>query len=138
MTKWILAAIIVAVLWGGAQLFFYWEKVKNEEETEKKTAAAAVIVPEQLPGINGPASQQLEKTLKNAVTQGPAAVKNWLKTNDKLVQDPRRAWIELDYAVQVSTTDIAEAKRVFAQVKARTSHTSPVWPRIKTLEKTYE
>jgi hypothetical protein len=138
MTKWILAVIVVAVLWGGSQLFFYWERVKNEEETEKKQAQSSVVIPDQLPGMRGGLQQQLERTLKSAVDQGPAAVKNWLKANDKLVADPRRAWIELDYCVQVSTSDIAEAKRVFAAVKARTPQTSPVWPRVKTLEKTYE
>jgi len=54
------------------------------------------------------------------------------------VQDPRKAWIELDYCVMVAREDPAEAKRVFRDVKARTAASSPVWPRIQKLQKTYE
>ncbi len=138
MTKWIVVVIIVAVLWGGAQLFFYWEKVQKEEETTKKQAQIQAVVPEQLPGIDYRIQQPLENSLRVAREQGPAAVKAWLKNYDKQVQDPRRAWIELDYCIQVSPKDIQEAKKVFAEVKARTPQNSPVWPRIKALEKTYE
>ncbi len=138
MTKLIAALIILAVLWGGWELFFYWERVKNEEETQKKQTAAAAVVGESLPGMPPLAQNQLETTLRAAQGQGPAAMKNWLKTYGRSVQDPRRAWIELDYAVLLSREDPAEAKRVFYSVRDRTPATSPVWPRIKKLEKTYE
>ena len=55
-----------------------------------------------------------------------------------MVQDPRKAWIELDYCVLVSREDLSEARRVFAEVKKRTPPSSPVWPRVKDLEKVYE
>jgi hypothetical protein len=139
MTKVIAAAIIILVLWGGWELFFYWERVKNEEETQKKQAAAAVVLGENLPGMPSMGSgMALENSLKAAQSQGATGLKNWLKAYGKNVQDPRKAWIELDYCELVSQTNPAEAKRVFAEVKARTPQTSPVWPRIKQLEKTYE
>ena len=62
-------------------------------------------------------------------------MKNWLKTHSQSVEDPRKAWIELDYCVAVAREDPAEARRVFATVKERTPPSSPVWPRIKQLEK---
>ena len=133
-TKLIAVLIIVAALYGGWHLFLYWEKVKNEEETAQKQAAATAIVPQQLPGL----AQSLEPTLQAAEKQGAAGLRKWLKEYNRFVQDPRKAWIELDYCVMVAREDPAEAKRVFAEVKKRTPPSSPVWPRIKQLEKTYE
>jgi hypothetical protein len=134
MTKLIGAAIILAALYGGWELFFYWERVKNEEDTQKKQAAAAVVVGEQLSGV----PQPLEQSLKAAEDQGAAALKNWLKLYSKAIQDPRKAWIELDYCLLISREDPSEAKRLFAEIKSRTPESSPVWPRIKKLEKAYE
>jgi len=44
----------------------------------------------------------------------------------------------LDYVLVAAPGDPAEARRVFAQVKARLTPRSPVYPRMKQLEKTYE
>jgi hypothetical protein len=134
MTKLIGALIIIAVLYGGWELFLYWEKVKNEEDTKQKQDAAAMVMGDQLPGL----APQLEPTLQAARKQGTAGLKNWLKTYSQSVEDPRKAWIELDYCVAVAREDPAEARRVFATVKERIGPASPVWPRMKQLEKTYE
>jgi hypothetical protein len=134
MTKLIAVVIIVLVLWGGWELFFYWERVKNEEESEKKQAAAAAVVGDRLAGM----PYQLETSLKTAESQGATAMQAWLKAYGQMLQDPRKAWIELDYCVLISRENPAEAKRLFAEVKNRTPESSPVWPRIKQLEKTYE
>ena len=134
MTKLIAALIIVAVLYGGWQLFFYWERVKNEEETEKKKAVAEAVMGDQLPGM----PYQVDASLRAAQNQGAPGLKNWLKAYGDKIQDPRKAWIELDYCVAVSREDPSEARRVFAEVKNRTQPTSPVWPRIQRLQKTYE
>lgn len=135
MTKLISILIIVAALWGGWQLFLYWDKVKQEDESAaKKKAQTEIVSGDQLGGM----PQALESSYKAAQTQGPTAVKNWLKVNGRNVQDPRKAWIELDYCVAISREDPVEAKRVYAEVRNRTPQTSPVWPRIKQLEKTYQ
>ena len=134
MTKLIGALIIIAVLYGGWQLFLYWEKVKNEEETQQKQDAAAMVMGDQLPGL----APALESALQAARKQGAAGLRNWLKTYGQSVEDPRKAWIELDYCVAVAREDPAEARRVFAAVKERIGPASPVWPRMKQLEKTYE
>lgn len=134
MTKLIAAFIIIVVLYGGWRLFLYWEKIRDEGETKHKQEAAAVVVGESLPGI----PDNLVASLQAARKSGPNAMKTWLKNYGRLVQDPRKAWIELDYCVMVSRENLPEARRIFAEVKARTPPASPVWTRVKELEKTYE
>ncbi|HZR21463.1 MAG TPA: hypothetical protein VFE51_29545 [Verrucomicrobiae bacterium] len=134
MTRLIAALMILGVLFAGWELFFYWEKVKNEEETQKKQAAAAIVVGDQLSGM----PQQLEPALKAAEAQGATGLRNFLKFYGRSLQDPRKAWIELDYCLLIVRDDPSEAKRLFAEVKNRTPESSPVWPRIRKLEKAYE
>ena len=135
MTKLITILIIVAALWGGWQLFLYWDKVKQEDEAAaKKKAATEVVSGDQLYGM----PSGLETSYQAAKNQGGTAMKNWLRINGRMVKDPRKAWIELDYCVAIAREDPAEAKRTFASVKNRTPQSSPVWSRIKQLEKTYE
>src|SRR5690349_15991141 len=134
MTKLIAALIIVAVLYGGWKLFFYWESVKNEETDAKKQAAATAVTSESLAGV----PQGLQQSLQKAQQQGAVALGSWLKMNDRRIQDPRKAWIQLDYCDLIARKDPAEAKRLFAEVKNRTPPSSPVYSRIKSLEKIYE
>ena len=134
MTKLIGVLIIVVVLYGGYSLFLYWEKVKNEEEVKQKQDATAMVMGDQLPGM----PYQLEQSLQDARKRGAAGLRAWLKAHAQGVEDPRKAWIELDYCVAVAREDPAEARRAFATVKERTPPSSPVWPRLKQLEKTYE
>jgi hypothetical protein len=133
MTKLITAFIIIVVLFCGYQGYLYWEKVKNEEETKQKEAAA-VLNPASLSGM----PDKLEQSYQHAQQQGTAALRNWLKTYGPSLQDPRKAWIELDFCVAITREDPAEAKRIFKSVKDRTPATSPIIPRIKQLEKSYE
>jgi len=133
MTKLIAALMVLAVLYGGWELFFYWEKVKNEEETQKKQVST-VIYPDGLAGL----PQYLQPTLKAAEAQGAPGLRTFLKNYGRSLQDPRKAWIELDLCLLIAREDPAEAKRMFAQVKDRTPETSPIWPRIKKLEKAFE
>jgi hypothetical protein len=134
MTKLIAIFIIVVLLYGGWELFLYWDRVKNEEQTAQKQAAAAIVVGDQLPGV----PYTMEPSLRAAQQQGAVALKNWLKTYDHVIADPRKAWLELDYCVEIAKEDPTEARRAFADVKKRTTASSPVWSRIKRLEKTYE
>src|SRR5438105_13346274 len=134
MTKLIAALIIVAVLFGGWHLYFYWEKVRDEKERARDEAAAAEVTGDSLPGL----PDKLGPSLQAAQNQGAAGLRNWLKTYGQAVKDPRKAWIELDYCVAVTREDPAEAKRVFGRVKERTTKSSPVWPRMQKLAKTYE
>src|SRR5437016_3117290 len=134
MTKLIVILIIVAALFGGWQIFLYWEKINREEETAHKQVASAMIDPRSLQGL----PQKYQPALEAAEKQGAPGLKNFLKTYNRVVQDPRKAWIELDYCVLIAREDPAEAKRIFAAVKDRTPASSPVYGRVKKLEKTYE
>ena len=133
MTKLISAFIILVVVYCGYQLYLHWEKVKNEGETQKQEAAAAMS-PSRLPGM----PPQLEQSLQQVTQQGPAALRTWLKTYDNILQDPRKAWIELDLCVALTRENPSEARRIFKAVKDRTPADSPIQPRIKDLEKSYE
>ena len=135
MTKLIAALAVIAALFIAWQVFVYWDKVKNEEESVRKEAAAAEIVRwDQLSGV----PDKLKDSLNKAETQGAPALRNWLKAYGSAVQDPAKAWVELDYCVAVTRDDPTEAKRVFADVKSRVTKSSPVRPRLEKLAKTYE
>jgi len=135
MTKILITIAIVAIVALGAwQIFEYWEKVQDEKDTAQKQAAASVINPDALPGL----PQGWDAALKNAEQGGATTLGNWLKTYGASVQDPRKAWIQLDYVVMITRDNPQEAKRIFAEVKDRTPPSSPVWPRVHELEKTYQ
>jgi hypothetical protein len=133
-TKLIAIAIVALLLFGGYKVFMYYDQVKNEREEEKKQAAAALVVGDSLEGL----PQSLEASLQAAQTQGVAGLRNWLKAFGQSVQDPRKAWIELDYVVLLARENPAEARKIFAEVKERTPPSSPVWPRIKQLQATFD
>ncbi len=133
MTKLISILIILVVLFCGWQLYSYWEKVEAQKEDDRKQAAP-VVVGEQLPGM----PYQYENSYQAAQRQGSAAIKTWLDTYGSKVDDPRKAWIQLDYCVMIARDNTEEAKRIFAEVKARTKPSSPVYPRVKQLARTYE
>ena len=133
MTKLIWAFIIIVAIFCGWRLFQYWEQVQKEEETQKKTAAAE-LNPAYLPGL----PQQLDQSYQHALQQGNPVMRDWLKTYGPALQDPRKAWIELDFCVAITREDPAEARRIFKSVKDRTPPNSPIQPRLKQLEKSYE
>ena len=132
MTKLIAVVIIIAALYAGWEFFLYYDRVKNDKEAEQKQTQVAVNG-DLLPGM----PPILEASLQTARTS-PAGLKAWLKTYGASIQDPRKAWIELDYVVLVAREDPAEARKVFEAIKERTPPSSPVWNRIKQLQKTYE
>jgi hypothetical protein len=133
MTKLIAIIILLLVLYGSWQLFFYYERVKNQKEAEAKEAVVTQVRPESLQGL----PSNLENSLRAAEAQGATGLRNWLKANGNAVQDPRKAWIELDYCVAIARDNPAEARKLFAGIVARTPPASPVWPRIKQLQPTY-
>jgi hypothetical protein len=133
MTKIITAVIIIAALYGGWHLFLYWESVKNEEEVQKKENAHAAVAGDSLPGL----PYQLEASLQTARQQGAAAMGTWLKNNSASLQDPRKAWIELDYVLLLARENPSEAKRTYQSVRERVKEGSPVWKRVVELEKTF-
>jgi hypothetical protein len=135
MTKLITALIVAVVLFLSYQLFLYWDRVKNEEESARKEAAAKLITRgDQLQGM----PYQLQSIFQKAEQQGAAGLRTFLKSYGNNVQDPRKAWIELDLCQMISRENPAEARRIYADVKARTPADSPITPRIKQLERTFQ
>ena len=127
--------LILGAFLGVRQLISYWESVKAKSDAaEGRAPVVQPAAPETLSGL----PPSLEASLQNAQKQGAAGLKNWLKLYRPYVSDPRLAAIELDYVILVGPSNMKEAKQVFAAVKQRTPVNSPVYPRIKQLEKTYQ
>jgi hypothetical protein len=127
--------IIVAVIFVGYKGWEYWDTVSKERES-KKQAETSQIDGRSRPGV----PYQAENALQEAYNKGAPALKEWLESARRsgVVKDPRLAWIELDYMVRISGENPVEAKKIFAEVKKRTPADSPVYRRIKELEKTYQ
>ena len=134
MTKLLAVLAIALVIWGGYEIFEMWDRYDTDKDLKAQQQAASVIIPEQLGGMPG----GLENTYQIAKKNGAEGIRKWLKAYGPRVQDPRRAWIELDYMVLIAREDPVEAKKIFADVKARTPESSQVYPRIKELSKTYD
>ena len=135
MRPLLVVLIIAALAFVAWRLYDYYGAVNKEGASEQNTTPAQ-INPERLPGL----PSQLETRLREAQAAGPAAFRtfiDWIKQYPE-VKDPRLAWIELDYVVMLSPSDPVAAKKLFAEIKKRTPPDSPIMPRIRSLEKTYE
>jgi len=128
--------VIILVCVGGFKLWEYWDKVSQEKEQTEKAADGSDIKEYQLPGM----PYELEQRYTAAKQKGTASVKDFLDAYRKApkFEDPRKAWVELDYALLITGSDPLEAKRIFLDVKERTSTNSVIYPRIRAMSKTYE
>jgi hypothetical protein len=135
----ITVVLVVVALLGIKELHAYWQQVKTKEKTE----VAAIRGAEPAPPPKDPSALAgmptgLESSLESAKKAGAPALKAWLKQYHGYVADPKLAAIELDYVVLAGAKNFVEAKEMFAAVKQRTPTNSPVYPRIKQLERTYQ
>lgn len=130
----IFIALVIGM--GGYRIYEHWEKVKERRVLDDRAARGADINPDELPGM----PWQLVVKLHDAQRGDVATLKRFIDSckNFPDVKDPRLAWVELDYVVKISATDPIEARKVFQAVKKRTPTDSPIYPRIKSLEKNYE
>ena len=140
MTKTIIGIVIVAVLaFGGYKLWQVWDKYNSSKDLAQQDAeAASKVVPDQLSGMPPAWEQAYQQAYAAAQAGDIKTLSAWLKVHGQQIDDPRRAWIELDYMVMISKQDPQEAKAIYQSVKERTPQESPVYPRIKQLAKTYE
>lgn len=134
MTKLIAIFIIVLAIFAGWKLVAYYQKVAEESQKAEKVEMGANIRPEELPGL----SWNLQSSLQAAQKNGATGLRDWLKAYGAQVHDPRKAWIEMDYCMAILRDDPNEAKRIFNSVRERTKTNSPVYPRIRQLEKTFQ
>jgi hypothetical protein len=132
--KFVIGLIIVVGLWLGAREFYeYWGNYKDKAPAATEPARVEVNGA-QLSGL--PAG--LEGPLERAEEHGAVALRQFLAAHGQEIQDPRLAWIQLDYVVLAGLSDPGEARRVFAEVKGRLTPGSPVYGRMQQLQKTYE
>lgn len=135
MIKTLIIIAVAAIVGLGAwQIFDYWQKLQDEKQASQKQQASQQVNPDALPGL----PEGWDTSLKNAEQQGATALGQWLKTYGAQVQDPRKAWIELDYVILLSRDNPQEAKRIYNDVRDRTPTNSPVYPRVKELEKSFQ
>jgi 4-amino-4-deoxy-L-arabinose transferase-like glycosyltransferase len=133
MTKAIWVFIILIVAYVGYLLFQKWDEARLEQYNQSKLQPAAVTG-ESLQGM----PYQLEPTLRAAKDKGSAAFQAWFTANERNLADPRKAWIELELCMALSRDNPAEAKKIYAAVKSRVPPSSPVFPKLKSLEKAFE
>jgi len=133
-TKLIGAFFVILALVAGWKMAAYYKQVAEETRSQKKIEEGADIKPEQLDGL----PYQFQQSLTAAEQNGATGLGDWLKTFGAQVKDPRKAWIELDYCLSLMRVDPQAAKKVFQSVKERTSTNSPVYPRVRQLERTFE
>ena len=133
-TKLIGVLMILLVGWIGYKVFLYYKDVQQQRWHEKEQVSGKGVDPTALTGLPSP----LEEPLSRAQAQGAAALKKWLDTYGSQIQDPRKAWIELDYCTLVARDNPQEARAAYAGVKSRLKENSPVYPRMKQLEKSFD
>lgn len=80
----------------------------------------------------------LEAGYRAVKDKSPSTLLAWYKANEAQIADPRKAWLELDLCIAIRRDYPAEATEIFARVKQRVPPSSPVWPRVKELEKAFE
>jgi hypothetical protein len=135
MKALITIAIIFACLWVVRKLEVRYEQANKEERSGQPAARQpAVADPTVLSGM----PPSLENALQAAQKQGAEGLGNFLRQYAHVIRDPRLAAIELDYVVLLSLKDPVEARRIFQAVQQRTLPSSPVYERVKKLEKNYQ
>jgi hypothetical protein len=134
----VVIALILFLVVGfiGYMLWDQWREANEQKRASREAATGADIDPKKLPGL----PSQLELKLEEAQRGGLPKFKAFIDAIKQLkdVKDPRLAWIELDYVVMLSHSNPVEAKKLFWEIKRRTPENSQIYPRIRTLERTYE
>lgn len=129
--------LILGFLWVVQKMAIQYEHAKREGIDSSRTETSGgppAADASQLPGM--PIS--IESALQAAQKQGADGLAEFLRQYRHAIRDPRLAAIELDYAVLLNLKNPEESRRVFKSVQERTPRSSPVYDRIKRLEKTYQ
>ena len=135
--KFVLLFLLVATVgFGVYRISLIYRSIPTDEQARgnARETATPVVGDEPLPGLSPP----LEASLANATQAGPQALRQWLNQNGAWVPEPRLSAIQLDYAQLLVRTNPAEARRIYAAVKARTPANSPLASRLKQLSRTFE
>ncbi len=127
------AVIIIGLALGVWQINNYWGTFNKHKHHSSDEDAVQIVADDQLPGM----PESLEPSLAAARQRGADGLREFLTAYGNTISDPRRASIELDYTILVALRSPSEARRYFAKVKGRVDSSSPVYNRLKQLEKTY-
>jgi hypothetical protein len=128
--------LVATVGFGVYRISLIYRSIPTDEQARgnARENATSMVGDEPLPGLSPP----LEASLANATQAGPQALRQWLNQNGAWVPEPRLSAIQLDYAQLLVRTNPAEARRIYAAVKARTPANSPLASRLKQLSRTFE
>jgi hypothetical protein len=135
--KFVLLFLLVATVgFGVYRISLIYRSIPTDEQARgnARENATSMVGDEPLPDLSPP----LEASLANATQAGPQALRQWLNQNGAWVPEPRLSAIQLDYAQMLVRTNPAEARRIYAAVKARTPANSPLASRLKQLSRTFE
>ena len=131
--KFVLLFLLVATVgFGVYRISLIYRSIPTDEKAREN--ATPMVVDESLPSLSPP----LEASLANATQAGPQAIRQWHNQNGAWVPEPLLSAIQLDYAQMLVRSNPAEARRVYAAVKARTPANSPLTLRLKQLSRTFE
>lgn len=133
-TKLIGALMILVLVWGGYRIFSYYKEVQEQRWIENEATSGNNVDPAALDGV----PYQLHQGLQQAQTRGKEALGQWLERYGPQIRDPRKAWLQLDYCTLIASDDPQQAKAIYDEVKQRLREESPVYPRFKQLEKSFE
>jgi hypothetical protein len=132
MRQFLTVVLVLALVWLGWKFSHYaQEKIGTHPNRQDSAEAPA---PGKLPGM----AASLEPGYEAAKREGAEGVRKWLAQHQSDIGEPRLTDIELDYVLLVGRSNVAEAKRVLAEIKPRLKPTSPVYRRFEQLNKTYE
>ena len=135
MKIFITILILAGALYLFKQLLGEFADAKRAETGVQQTTTKPKINPSaSLPGM----PPGLEPGLEAAHREGAEGLKRFLDRYYYSIKDPRLAAIELDYAVLLSLKKPEEARSVFQSVQQRILPSSPVYERVKSLEKTFQ
>ncbi|HEY3855942.1 MAG TPA: hypothetical protein VGO67_16250 [Verrucomicrobiae bacterium] len=127
------AVVIIGLALGVWQINNYWGTFNKHKHHSSDEDAVQIVADDQLPGM----PESLDPALGTARQRGVAGLKEFLTAYGNTISDPRRASIELDYAELLAVRSSTDARRYFMKVKGRIDSSSPVYARLKQLEKTY-
>lgn len=132
----IIILVVLVVVMGGFKLLEKWDEANRAEEAAVKVQDGSDIQEYRLDGL----PTTLEQKLGEARQKGAKGMKEFLDTygHAPKFQDPRKAWIQLDYVVMIAVSEPTEAKRIFLDVKSRIKTNAPIYRRIRSMEKTFE
>ena len=123
--------IVVGLFYAARNMIGKYDEITKKGRGEITAAPTAPLPLQGLP-------DRFEPALAEAQRQGPQALNTFLTRYRSSIQDPRLGDIELDYVIAISRSNLSEARRVFAEVQARTPASSPLFPRVKRIANTYQ